>query len=367
MRKKQIKKLSRCRTPYSVKFAHTGSTVLDQALGGGWALGRIINIVGDRSTGKTLLAIELCAVAFLTGLFRKISGKTKVRIVYDLAEGSMDFDLRKMYNLARSRIEWRYSDTVEEYDKNVSEELEKVDADTVLVYILDSLDSLTSDAEKKFDAKKHKRMDGDEEIGKNGKSKKGKGTYGVDKATLMNRFFRRNALTISRKEVLFIIISQTRVNIGVKFGPLKKRSCADALDFYEAQEVWLSETQKIIKKVGKKTRVVGIRLRAMVRKLKVGLPYRTADLILLFDFGLDNVGGNIDFLYDLVDGWGREKKVKRGESKKKLEWDGEMFSRERLIDFIEEGGLEKVLEREVVEEWARIEREVEHGRKRKYS
>lgn len=362
-----MRKLTRVRTPYSVNFLSTGSSLLDCCLGGGWALGRIANLVGDKSTGKTLLATEACASALRTNAFKRI-GKDSVRVVYDVAEGAIDYDVGKMYGISRGEIIWRYSDTVEDFDKAISEEIAGLDETTGLVYVLDSLDSLTTEAEKAFDFAKHKRMaerEAEEKLsgGKGKEKKKEKGTYGTEKAKLMNRFFRRNVLPISQKEILLLIISQVRQKIGVSFGKKKKRSCADALDFYEAQELWLSETQKIPKKVLKKDVVVGLRVRAINEKSKVGMPYRTVDMSLLFDYGLDNIGTNVDFLYNLVDGWGRAKKGVG----KSLDWYGKQYTREGLISHIEDTGQEVRLARKVIAEWREIDDATKPDRKRKYS
>ena len=361
----KVKKLQRVKTPHAVKFVHSGSDVFDCALGGGWARGRIANLVGDRSTGKTLCCCELCAVCLKTNLFYPDDKKSKVKVIYDLAEGSLDFDLKEMYDIDRDDIVWKHSNTVEEFDKTFSDELKTLSDDTLLVYILDSLDPLSSHEEQVLDAKQHKKMDNS----KTEKVAKQKGTYGVGKAALMNRFFRRNALKVAQKEALLLIVSQTRQNIGVKFGPKKKRSSADALDFYESQEFWLAETEKIKKKPKKdrKEIVTGIRLRARNTKLKVGMPYREAEMAVLLNYGIDNVGSNIDFFYNLIDGWGRLKKQKKG-VKQKLNWNGKDFTRNGLIAHVlGNKKRERKLTKRVKELWQEMEEAVAHGRKGKYS
>ncbi len=71
MKRVQIKKPLKSGGAYfatsgSVKFIPSGNCLLDLALGGGWACGRVSNIIGDKSTGKTLIAMEMMANAMKT-------------------------------------------------------------------------------------------------------------------------------------------------------------------------------------------------------------------------------------------------------------------------------------------------------------
>jgi len=371
-----VKKLRRSRTPFAVKFIPSGSIVLDCVLGGGWARGRVINIVGDRSTCKTALACEMIASVLVSkSTFERYPEDARLpkKVVYDVAEGSVDFDLDAMYGMKHSEIDWRSSDTVEEFDKAVADELSVLPGAPdgyLLVYILDSLDPLSCDAEIKFEAKKHGAMEEKEKeaktskTGKPKKEKKEKGTYGMDKAKLMNRFFRRNDLRLKQKLATLVIISQTRTKIGSMF-TAKKRSCADALDFYESQELWLRETEKIEKKVGKRIMITGVRIHCGVKKNKVGKPYRDCYITFLFDYGLDNIGTNIDFLYDLII---KGKLDKEKANRKCLEWDGKEYTRQGLVDLMDSSEEQRRrLDQAVRERWASFEEAVHHGRKPKYA
>ena len=88
-----------------VEFLHSGSHTLNLALsgrarGGGWARARVLNIVGDGSSGKTICALELAfwCYCFIKLVKSKIFPRVKkVIIVYNNCEGVMDFPLVKMY------------------------------------------------------------------------------------------------------------------------------------------------------------------------------------------------------------------------------------------------------------------------------
>lgn len=366
-------KKRRTETPHAVQYIHSGSDVLDYILGGGWPRGRIVNIVGDRSTGKTLLAIEL--VVFIIKVLAKIFAKTpdrrnksKVRVVYDAAEGAVEFNLQKTYGIKQGSITWKYSDTVEEFSANFGEVVDSLPSDTVLVYVLDSLDSLSCVAERKRVTSQQKKTKSTTE-----EDKKKKGSFKMDKATLMNEFFRMYDLQLKQKDIMLVIISQVRKNIGVMFGPTQRRSCADALDFYEVVELWLRESEKVKKTFLGEELIVGIRSKCTVKKLKVGVPYRTA--VVNFNFEkkgkysivwLDNIGSNIDFLYQLLTKGGKLNPEKKSNNKTLL-WDGDLYTRRGLIEHIEENNLESELTKRVKGRWEEIEEAARHDRKAKYS
>ena len=91
-----------------VEFMNSGCTILNLAISqkgrkGGWPRGRIINLVGDGSSGKTLLSIELAAWCFHN--IKKLPSKLfpavkKIRIIHDNVESVMDFPIEKMYGKA---------------------------------------------------------------------------------------------------------------------------------------------------------------------------------------------------------------------------------------------------------------------------
>jgi recombination protein RecA len=190
----------------SVEFISSGSYLLDRALGGGWAGSRVINIVGDSSSGKTLLAIEACINFALAGSAEYIR--------YGEAEEALDDSYAERMGLPRGiqRTKSNELRTVEAFSIDLMKFLKKLDGKHPALYVLDSLDSLSNAAELGND------------LGDQG--------YGTAKPKLLSEFFRRIIGELTDKRCTLLIISQLRDNIGVMFGEKSKRAGGRALNFY---------------------------------------------------------------------------------------------------------------------------------------
>ena len=117
-------------------FFSSGCTLLDCVLGGGWATDRIINVVGDKSTGKTLIAIEACA-----NFFNKY--QDNCTIYYNEAEAAFDTDYARNLGLPVEDIDFvEPCFTVENLFTDLHTKIEKAEKDKQYLYILDSLDAL---------------------------------------------------------------------------------------------------------------------------------------------------------------------------------------------------------------------------------
>ncbi len=256
-----------------LSFVPTGSTVLDLVLGGGWARGRVANIVGDKSAGKTLLAIEGCAnFARLPkhGPMRYIEAEAAFDIPYARSMG-----LPKDVDMINADDEANKIDTVEKMNADLSEWLA---ANKNGLYILDSLDALSDAGEA------------EREIGT--------ATYGVGKAKAMSEMFRRCISGLRDANATMFIISQIRDKIGVTFGETKTRSGGRALDFYSSQIVWLTEIEKLKRTVMGADRIVGVNVLARNKKNKVGKPFRQAEFSILFGYGIDDEASMLNWLKD---------------------------------------------------------------------
>ena len=258
----------------ALTFISSGCALLDCVLGGGWPLGRVSNIVGDKSTGKTLLAIEAaanCAQSF-----------PKARIRYVEAEAAFDKPYAAALGLPLDRIDFPDEDrpilTVEDLFEDLQAFTAKTNGHPAL-YIIDSLDALSDreETDRKID----------------------KGTYGAQKAKKMGELFRRLVKPLERTKVHVMVISQVRDKIGVTFGERYSRSGGHALDFYASQALWLAQTKKFKKTMQGIDRVTGVQVLAKTKKNKVSLPHRECYIDLLFGFGVDDLSTNLAWLLEV--------------------------------------------------------------------
>lgn len=247
-------------TPREVEFLPSGCTLLDKALGGGWALRRIANIVGDSSAGKTLLAME--AAANFAARF------PRGRIKYDEAEAAFDPRYAASLGMPLDRIEFGHGiDTVEDFFDDLGEAV-KVTSVPQLV-ILDSLDALSDRAEAERDI--------DES------------TYGTSKARKMSELFRRLAAKMEESNLTLLIVSQVRDNIGVSFGRKTTRAGGRALRFYCSQIVYLTHVGTVNRTIDNVKRPIALEIVAKCDKNKVGPPLREAKFKLDFGYGIDDL------------------------------------------------------------------------------
>lgn len=320
----------------------TGSTLLNCACSdyhvGGYGIGKLVNLIGDSSSGKTLLALtsfaELC-------LFKKWDD---YRLIYDDVEAALEFNVNYLFGSdIGSRIETNIvSDTVQDFYANI---LKALKDGRPFVYILDSLDALSSREEQERALKLAglKKQQGQE-----------RGSYKTEKAKLLSEILRVSAREIKNKEALVLIISQTRDNLGFGFTS-KTRSGGKALKFYCTHEMWLS----IKEPYKKKNREIGIHSNAKISKNKLTGKRRDVDIPIYYDYGVDDLSANIDFLVD--EGvWNKEKQTISADH---IDASG---TKDTIIKTIERGFLEGVVQELVGDTWRKIEEELRLDRKRRY-
>ena len=249
-----------------VDFIPSGSTMLDLALGGGWARRRIANIIGDRSTGKTLLAIEAAAN------FNIIEPKANIR--YREAESAFEPSYAEALGFPVDKVDFGDPiETIEDLFEDLSRVIEGARGPEA--YFVDSLDALSDRDEMARDIDK--------------------GSFGAQKAKKLSELFRRLIRELASKDVTVFIISQVRDNIGVTFGRKWARSGGRALDFYTSQALVLSQVEKIYREISKIKRVTGILVKGQVDKNKIGLPYREAEFPIMFGYGIEDFKSCAEF------------------------------------------------------------------------
>lgn len=256
-------------------FIHSGSTLLNLALTGkadsGWPLGRISNVVGDRSSGKTLLAIEAASM-FLNCTPQGIK---KPRVIYCEAEAAFDetYASEKL-GMPVGKVEFELVETIEELYILVDGVCKNSKKGSGTLIILDSLDSISSAAEMK---KGIDKQDYDR------------------KAQKLSEMFRKLVRKIEEANVHLMVISQVRENItAIPFAPKWRRSGGKALDFYATHIVWLAEVGKL--KSVKTKRAYGVEVEAKVTKNKVSSPHRDLRFNVLFEYGIDEIESMVKFL-----------------------------------------------------------------------
>lgn len=376
----------------------TGCDLLDVMVGGGlgegFPTGKIVNIVGDKSTGKTFLLCEIMAWAYY------FYGK-KLKIRFDNCESGFTFDIQYLYGFDIKKQTCR-SETVEQLSYNFMRFAKDVKEDEFGIYGVDSLDGLTSEQMQDRIKERFKAYEKGKDFSK--------GSYQMGKPKFLSQeFFPPVADIIEKKNILLVIISQTRDKIDSMFKQ-QTRAGGKALDFYAHTVLWLSQ----LKKIKKRDRSIGVVVKAKTTKSKTPRPYRTCMFTLLFDYGLDNIGSNIDYLFDLrsdngtllsnaneiiwqgdnvsltnlkeflaennlAENYKNEYKTFKksnileyieGDEERKEKFDrrfGVPLTREESINKIENNKeLEKELTKRVKEKWERIEQEIKPDRKKKY-
>ena len=354
----------------------TGLTLLNLACSdsrkGGWATGKVVNVVGDSSTGKTFLCMGVAAEAANDSRFDKHT------IVFDDIEQSCEFDIEKLFGskLAKRIQAPRQvdgedccSETIQELYDHVTDFL---DNGKPVIYIVDSFDALTTKEELAFEEaakeqrrkkenakpKKEKVEDGPE--GTPEKKEKVKGTYGMEKAKYASRIFRMLTAKLKKTKSILIIISQIRDNIDPGTHKKHTRAGGKALQFYCSHVMWLAGLGQIKKTVRGMKVSIGGDVLIEVTKNKLTGKRRDVAFPIYYDYGIDDIGSCIDFLCE-ADEW----KVRDGKIvSSSLELESKTLT--NAIREVEDKGLVARLHRETESVWKDIEDKLKLNRKAKY-
>ena len=260
-------------TPTDIKdFVSTGSTMLDLAISnkpnGGIAVGRITEINGLESSGKSLIGAHILA---------ETQKKGGVAVYID-TETSVSTEFLGAIGVSVDSMLYLHLETVEDVFTAIEEIVAKVresDRDRLVTILVDSLAGATTKVELEADFDK----DG----------------WATAKAIIISKAMRKITQMIGRQKIALVFTNQLRQKLGVMFGDPWTTSGGKALPFHASTRIRLKNTGQI---KDKKNNNIGMKMRAQVIKNRLGPPMRHADFELYFETGIDDDGSWLHVMKD---------------------------------------------------------------------
>ena len=312
-------------------FVSTGSTLLDLAItggrvrGGGIPGGILMEIFGPASSGKTVL---LCEIA---GAIQRQGGQ----VMFRDPEARLNLQFAQMFGLDVEGIMYDHPATVPEVFAPVRS-WEPDDEGVVNGIIADSLAALSTNMELED-----------------------KDAMGMRRAKEFSEECRKTCRTLTEKGFLMVCSNQVRENLDAgPYGQKYKSPGGMAIGFYASLRLRCMNPKKIRRKKsisGKDVvRVVGVETEIEVFKSSIWKPHRTAPIHIYFDYGIDNIRANLQFV-----------KTTRGNKVYTVGKDNLSKSLDKSIYMVEKKDLENELKEEVIDLWEKVEEQFKDERKEK--
>lgn len=252
-------------------WVSSGSSMLDLAISnranGGIPVGRITELSGLEQTGKSLICAHI---------LKETQEKGGVAVMID-TEASVSRDFFEAIGVDISKLIYVPIDTVEDVfatiEKIITAVRETVNKKDKIVTI--TVDSLAAASTK---------QEMESEYDKDG--------FATGKAIIISKALRKLTNVIAREQIALVFTNQLRQKMGVMFGDPWTTSGGKAIQFHSSVRIRLKKLNTIkIKEDNGVERIVGVRVKAQIVKNRLGPPLRSAEFDVMYDSGIDDLGG----------------------------------------------------------------------------